>query len=55
MTVSVGMAVAPAGSTVSYDQLRHAAAAALAEAKAGGRNKSVLSVLESESAAQARP
>lgn len=45
LTISVGMVVAPAGVPVSYDQLRHAAAATLAEAKATGRNCSVLRVL----------
>ena len=42
MTVSVGLAVAPAGSAVGYDQLREAAAAFLAEAKGGGRNRCVV-------------
>lgn len=46
MTVSVGVAVAPAGAQVGYDQLRHAAAAALSDAKSKGRNKSVLRVAE---------
>jgi diguanylate cyclase (GGDEF)-like protein len=45
MTISVGMVVAPAGVAVSYEQMRHAAAVALAEAKAQGRNRSVLRVL----------
>ena len=45
LTVSVGMAVAPAGVAVSYEQLRHAAAAALNEAKAAGRNRCVTRVL----------
>jgi diguanylate cyclase (GGDEF)-like protein len=45
ITVSVGMAVAPVGAAVTYDQLRHAAAAALGEAKVGGRNRSVMRVL----------
>jgi diguanylate cyclase len=45
ITVSVGIAVAPTGADVTYDQLRHAAAAALSEAKAGGRNRSVMRVL----------
>lgn len=45
LTISVGMAVAPLGAPGGYDQLRHAAAAALAEAKTAGRNKSVLTVL----------
>jgi diguanylate cyclase (GGDEF)-like protein len=45
LTVSVGMAVAPVGVAVSYEQLRHAAAAALNAAKAAGRNCCVLRVL----------
>jgi diguanylate cyclase (GGDEF)-like protein len=45
MTVSVGMVVAPPDVPVSYEQLRHAAAATLAEAKSTGRNCSVLRVL----------
>jgi diguanylate cyclase (GGDEF)-like protein len=45
LTVSVGMAVAPMNAEVSYEQLRHAAAAALSEAKVGGRNRSVMRVL----------
>jgi diguanylate cyclase (GGDEF)-like protein len=45
VTVSVGIAVAPVGAEVTYDQLQHAAAAALGEAKAGGRNRSVIRVL----------
>jgi GGDEF domain-containing protein len=43
--VSVGVAVAPSGADVTYDQLRHAAAAALGEAKVAGRNRSVMRVL----------
>ena len=42
LTVSVGLAVAPAGSAVGYDQLREAAAALLAEAKGTGRNRCVV-------------
>lgn len=45
LTVSVGMAVAPTGGMVSLDQLRHAAAVALNEAKALGRNRCVVRVL----------
>jgi diguanylate cyclase len=45
ITVSVGMAVAPVGAMVSHEQLRHAAAAALGEAKAAGRNRSIMRVL----------
>jgi diguanylate cyclase (GGDEF)-like protein len=44
-TVSVGIAVAPNGVTATYDQLRHVAAAALNEAKASGRNRSIMRVL----------
>jgi diguanylate cyclase (GGDEF)-like protein len=42
VTVSIGLAVAPAGAEIGYDQLREAAAALLAEAKATGRNKCVV-------------
>ena len=42
LTVSVGFAVAEANTPVGYDVLRDAAAAALAEAKATGRNRSVV-------------
>ncbi len=45
ITVSVGVGVAPHGAEVTYEQLHAAAAAALAEAKAAGRNRSVLRVL----------
>lgn len=45
LTISVGLAVAPAGVAVGYDQLRLAAAVALNEAKAAGRNRCVLRVL----------
>ncbi|MBN9522334.1 diguanylate cyclase [bacterium] len=38
VTVSVGLAVAPLGVSVGYDQLYKAAAAALKDAKDGGRN-----------------
>jgi diguanylate cyclase len=38
LTVSVGFAVAPQDLQVTYDQLKHAAATALGEAKATGRN-----------------
>ena len=41
VTVSGGFAVAEAGSVADYDQLKHYAAAALAEAKALGRNRVV--------------
>ncbi len=42
MTVSVGFAVAPAEVPAGYDQLREIAAAALAEAKATGRDRCVV-------------
>jgi diguanylate cyclase (GGDEF)-like protein len=45
ITVSVGIGVAPVGAEVTYEQLHAAAAAALGEAKAGGRNRSALRVL----------
>lgn len=42
ITVSVGFAVAAAGVPAGYDALRDTAAAALAEAKAAGRNRCVV-------------
>lgn len=42
ITVSVGFSVAPAGVPVGYDALREAAAAALSDAKATGRNRFVI-------------
>jgi diguanylate cyclase len=45
MTISVGMVVAPPGVEPDYKQIRDAAATALSEAKAAGRNRSVLRVL----------
>jgi diguanylate cyclase (GGDEF)-like protein len=42
MTVSIGFAVAPADVTAGYDQLREVAAAAMAEAKATGRDRCVV-------------
>jgi diguanylate cyclase (GGDEF)-like protein len=45
ITISVGIAVAPSGDSVRFDQLRHAAAAALNEAKSLGRNRCVLRLL----------
>jgi diguanylate cyclase (GGDEF)-like protein len=38
MTVSVGMVIADAATLVGYDQMRHAASAALSDAKKNGRN-----------------
>ncbi len=45
VTVSVGFAVATAGTPVGYEELRELAAAALSEAKSTGRNKCVIKVL----------
>lgn len=42
VTVSVGFAVAETGAAADYDQLKHVAAAALSEAKQGGRNRCVI-------------
>jgi diguanylate cyclase (GGDEF)-like protein len=42
VTVSIGFAVAPLGTPVGYEQLREVAAAALAEAKATGRNRCIV-------------
>jgi diguanylate cyclase (GGDEF)-like protein len=45
LTVSVGFGVADAGIPAAYDQLREVAAAALAEAKQRGRNRSVVATI----------
>jgi diguanylate cyclase (GGDEF)-like protein len=45
LTVSVGFAVAPAGSVVTYEQLREVAAGALSDAKNAGRNRCVTRTL----------
>lgn len=42
VTISLGFAVLDGGATASFDELRAAAAAALAEAKQRGRNRSVI-------------
>jgi diguanylate cyclase (GGDEF)-like protein len=42
VTISLGFAVADAGAPASFDELRAAAAAALAEAKQRGRNRAVV-------------
>jgi diguanylate cyclase (GGDEF)-like protein len=42
VTISLGFAVADTGIICDYPQLRHAADAALAEAKAAGRNRPVI-------------
>jgi diguanylate cyclase (GGDEF)-like protein len=47
VTVSIGFAVAEGGQHSTYDQLKHAAAAALSEAKATGRNRCVIRVVPS--------
>jgi diguanylate cyclase (GGDEF)-like protein len=47
LTVSVGMVVAEADTLVGFDQMRHAASAALGEAKESGRNKCVVRQLTS--------
>ena len=46
MTISVGFAVAAPDVTIGYDQLREVAAVALAEAKADGRDRSVIRKIE---------
>ena len=46
VTVSIGFAVAEVGIVAEYDQMKHLAAAALAEAKAAGRNCCVVRALE---------
>lgn len=46
VTASVGFGVAEAGVPADYDQLKHLAAAGLAEAKNTGRNRCVVRVLE---------
>jgi diguanylate cyclase (GGDEF)-like protein len=45
VTVSIGFAVAESGVSADYDQMKHIAAAALAEAKVTGRNRCVLHCL----------
>jgi diguanylate cyclase (GGDEF)-like protein len=45
VTVSIGFAVAEAGIAADYDQMKHIAAQALAEAKYTGRNRCVLHTL----------
>lgn len=42
VTVSVGMAVADAGVNADFDELRHLASLALADAKLQGRNRSII-------------
>jgi diguanylate cyclase (GGDEF)-like protein len=45
VTVSIGFAVAEAGMPAEFDQMKHLASAALAEAKAAGRNRCVIRAL----------
>jgi diguanylate cyclase len=45
VTVSVGMAVAEAGSQADYEQMKHVAAAAMAEAKRAGRNRCIVQTI----------
>lgn len=45
VTVSVGFAVAEKNAVVDYDIMKHAAAAALGEAKAAGRNRYIIRTL----------
>lgn len=47
MTISLGVAVADAGTPAGYEQLREIAAEALKEAKEGGRNRAVIRVVAS--------
>jgi diguanylate cyclase (GGDEF)-like protein len=47
ITVSVGIVVADSGTLVGYDQMRHAASAALGDAKKNGRNCCVVRELPS--------
>ncbi|MBX9626398.1 MAG: diguanylate cyclase [Gemmataceae bacterium] len=42
VTISIGFAVAPAGTPAGFEQIREAAAAALKEAKDGGRDRCVV-------------
>ncbi len=48
VTISLGFAVADAGEPASFDELRAAAAAALADAKRNGRNRAVVRRLAAE-------
>jgi diguanylate cyclase (GGDEF)-like protein len=53
VTVSVGFVVATAGLPAEYEQMKHIAAAALAEAKGSGRNRSVVQALSARPFEQA--
>jgi diguanylate cyclase len=45
VTISAGFAVVDAGTSVEFDQIKHSAAMALGEAKASGRNRSIVNRL----------
>jgi diguanylate cyclase (GGDEF)-like protein len=45
LTVSLGFAVSEPNVQTTYDQLKHVAASALGEAKATGRNRSVIRLI----------
>ncbi|MBV9124175.1 MAG: diguanylate cyclase, partial [Planctomycetes bacterium] len=47
ITVSIGLVVAKAGEPAEFDQIKHTAAVALAEAKHAGRNRCVFRILTS--------
>jgi diguanylate cyclase (GGDEF)-like protein len=53
VTVSLGFAVAEAGVAADYEQMKHIAAAALAEAKVKGRNRCIYHLLTSHPFEQA--
>lgn len=55
VTVSIGFAVADGGVNVEYEQMRHIAAAALAEAKNTGRNRCVVTCIDASPEAVAEP
>lgn len=50
LTISLGVVVADASMIVTYEQMRHAAAGALSEAKATGRNRCIVRLLTREDA-----
>lgn len=51
VTVSIGFAVTEPNVLATYDQLKHVAAQALSEAKATGRNRSVIRIVPANTAA----
>ena len=53
VTVSVGMAVVEAATQADYEQMKHVAAAAMAEAKRAGRNRCVVQTIVSRPFEQA--